>query len=61
WRISLSQDIETIGSTAEFLAALCPMDATRREHVFRPVGRHNNPARAWLIVILEALIAQEDT
>lgn len=57
WRIHLAQETEIVGPDASFLAFVSPMDYSRKEHVFRPRGRHDNPARAWLIAILRALIA----
>lgn len=57
WRMHLAQETEIVGPDASFLAFVSPMDYSRKEHVFRPSGRHDNPARAWLLAIIRALIA----
>ncbi|MFC3628175.1 hypothetical protein ACFOM8_01810 [Paracoccus angustae] len=59
WRMRIEQS-EIVDHGDSFTACVWPNDYTRREQVFRPSGEASNPARAWLLAILRAKLAEAD-
>lgn len=57
WRVKIEQD-EVIARGGDFTACVWPSDYSRREHIFRPVGKSETAARAWLLAILKACAAE---
>lgn len=57
WEWNIGPDSEYVSPDRLRLAVVWPRDVTNKANVFRPCGRHASDARAWLLAILEALIA----